>query len=342
MTKRQEILVHLIFWTLFIGMNFLFDVLNSENELPLLWNTLQQIGFVILQMIVFYVNYLWICPKTIPQKKWFLLITGQIFLLFLFPALRHIIEEMIIYEITGNHNYPEASRLTFYYVYDNSYYSVRIILFSLVFYFVKILWNNTQKINELQLEKKQAELQNLKNQLSPHFLFNTLNSFYADLMDVQPKIADDILKLSDMLRYVTYENKNDKVYVKDEIQFIQNYIDLFSKRFDNKVSIEFKHSEIDQNKQIPSLLLIHFVENALKHGIANNPEKPVKIELNAHNNRLIFSVENYFELNESYDESGIGYKNIRQRLEILFPKNHTLEIQETTDFYKIELNIPMS
>ncbi len=342
MTKKQEILLHLGFWVLFIGMNILFDVLNKENELPLLWTTLQQIGFVILQIIVFYVNYLWICPKTIPQKKWTLLILGQIFLLFLFPSLRHIIEEIIIYEITGTHNYPEQSRLTPYYVYDNSYYSVRIILFGLVFYFVKILWNNTQKINELQLEKKQAELQNLKNQLSPHFLFNTLNSFYADLMDVQPKMADDILKLSDMLRYVTYENENDKVYVKDEIQFIQNYIDLFSKRFDNQLAIKFKHSEVDHNKQIPSLLLIHFVENALKHGIANNPEKPVKIDLVTDNNRLIFSVENYFELNESYDESGIGYKNIRQRLEILFPKNHTLEIQETNDFYKIELNIPLS
>lgn len=342
MTKRQEISVHLIFWVLFIGMNILFDLLNNDISLTVLWTTLQQIGFILIQMIVFYINYLWICPKTIPEKKWVLLISGQIFLLFLFPGLRHLIEEVIIYEITGNHNYPEESRLTPYYVYDNSYYSVRIILFGLVFYFIKILWNNTQKINELQLEKKQAELQNLKNQLSPHFLFNTLNSFYADLMDVQPKMADDILKLSDMLRYVTYENESDKVYVKDEIQFIQNYIDLFSKRFDNQLAIEFKHSEIDENKQIPSLLLIHFVENALKHGIANNPEKPVKIGLITNDNRLIFSVENYFELNESYDESGIGYKNIRQRLEILFPKNHTLEIQETTDFYKIELNIPLS
>lgn len=342
MTKRQEIFLHLGFWILFIGMNILFEALNNNKSLPFLWSFLQEIGFSLLQILIFYINYLWICPKTIPHKKWTFLILGQIFLLFLFPALRHIIEEVIIFEITGNHNYNDGSRMNAFYIYDNSYYAIRIILLSMVLYFVKTVWNNTQKINELQLEKKQAELQNLKNQLSPHFLFNTLNSFYADLMDVQPKIADDVLKLSDMLRYVTYENENDKVYVKDEIQFIQNYIDLFSKRFDNKVSIEFKHSEINQNKQIPSLLLIHFVENALKHGIANNPEKPVKIELNTHNNRLTFSVENYFELNESYDESGIGYKNIRQRLDILFPKNHTLEIQETTDFYKIELNIPMS
>lgn len=341
MTKRQEISVHLGFWTLFIGMNILFDILNHDIELPLLWTTLQQIGFILIQMIVFYINYLWICPKTIPQKKWVLLILGQIFLLFLFPGLRHIIEEIIIYEITGNHNYPEESRLTPYYVYDNSYYSVRIILFGLVFYFVKILWNNTQKINELQLEKKQAELQNLKNQLSPHFLFNTLNSFYADLMDLEPKMADDILKLSEMLRYVTYENESDHVYVKDEVQFIQNYLDLFSRRFDNQLAIEFEYLNIDQNVQIPSLLLIHFVENALKHGITNDSEKPVKIKLRTAENQLVFSVENYFKIHENYDESGIGYKNIRQRLNLLFPQKHSLDVMEKDDFYKVELNIPM-
>lgn len=341
MTKRQEISAHVGFWILFIGMNILQSI-NSEKILPPLWSTLQEIGFTFLQMLVFYINYLWICPKTIPQKKWFLLIMGQIFLLFLFPALRHIIEEIIIYEITGNHNYPEQSRLTPYYMYDNSYYSVRIILFSLVFYFVKILWNNTQKINDLQLEKKQAELQNLKNQLSPHFLFNTLNSFYADLMDREPKMADDILKLSEMLRYVTYENESDNVYVKDEIQFIQNYIDLFSRRFDNRLTIEFEHSEIDQSTQIPSLLLIHFVENALKHGITNDAEKPVKIKLNTAENRLVFTVENYFKIHENYDESGIGYKNIRQRLDLLFPQKHSLDVMEKDDFYRIELNIPVS
>ena len=342
MTKRQEILIHLGFWTLLIAMNFLSETLRDNKELPLLWSTLQEIGFWILQMTVFYVNYLWICPKTIPQKKWTLLILGQIFLLFLFPALRHIIEEIIIYEITGNHNYPEQSRLTPYYVYDNSYFSVRLILFSLVFYFIKTVWNNTQKINELQLEKKQAELQNLKNQLSPHFLFNTLNSFYADLMDLEPKMADDILKLSEMLRYVTYENESENVYVKDEIQFIQNYIDLFSRRFDNQLAIEFEHSEIDQSIQIPSLLLIHFVENALKHGITNDPEKPVKIKLNTAENHLVFSVENYFKIHENYDESGIGYKNIRQRLDLLFPQKHSLDVMEKDDFYKVELNIPIS
>lgn len=229
-----------------------------------------------------------------------------------------------------------------FYFYDNSYYAIRVILLSMVFYFVKMIWNTNKKISELQLGKKQAELQNLKNQLSPHFLFNTLNSFYSDMMDTQPKIAEDVLKLSDMLRYVTYENEQDKVFLKDEIQFIQNYIDLFSRRFDNQLAIEFQVSENESMAKIPSLLLIHFVENALKHGIANDTDKPVRIDLKTEEKRLLFSVANYFRPSENYDETGIGYKNIRQRLELLFPKNHTLEVQKTNDFYKVELNIPLS
>src|SRR5690606_13495307 len=203
-----------------------------------------------------------------------------------------------------------------YYVYDNTFYSVRIVLLSLVFYFVKTVWNTHQRINELLLQKKQAELQNLKNQLSPHFLFNTLNSFYADLMDVQPQTAEDILRLSGMLRYITYENESDTVYLQDEIQFIQHYIALFSRRFDHQSEIEFRVSGVDSKMQIPSLLLIHFVENALKHGITTIAAQPVKIELKTAGDRLFFTVENHYNAGENYDEAGIGYRNIRQRLEL--------------------------
>ncbi|MFT3901837.1 MAG: histidine kinase [Niabella sp.] len=341
MTKKQEIYIHIGFWALFLGMNLYFDWISDRNFLDL-WNVLQFIAFSCLEMIVFYLNYALICKKTVPQKKWILFFSGQLFLVLLFPAFRHLFEEVIIYKITGKHNYGEESLLTTFYVVDNSYYAIRIILFSLVFYFIKTIWNTNQKMNELLLQKKQAELQNLKNQLSPHFLFNTLNSFYADLMDVQPKIAEDVLKLSDMLRYVTYENENDKVYLRDEIQFIQNYMALFSRRYDHQLAVTFQASFNDKKVKIPPLLLIHFVENALKHGIATDAERPIKIALKTEENRLFFTVENYFNHGKNYGEGGIGYKNIRQRLELLYPKNHTLAIQQTQDFYKVELQIPLS
>jgi two-component system LytT family sensor kinase len=342
MTRKREISIHAGFWLMFFGLNFLFDFMSLENKSIDLWTALQIIGFALLQIVIFYSNYCVICPGTVPQKRWVLLVFGQLLLIILFALFRHVIEEVVIFKITGVHNYTEESRLTLYYVYDNTFYSVRIILLSLVFYFVKTIWNTNQKMNELTIQKKQVELQNLKNQLSPHFMFNTLNSFYADLMDVQPQIANDILKLSEMLRYITYENESDTVLLKDEILFIQNYIALFSRRYDNRPAVVFRADGVDDETQIPSLLLIHFVENALKHGAAMDAEKPVKIQLKKEEDRLNFLVENYFITGQHYDEPGIGYKNIRQRLELLFPQKHTLHIRQTQDFYSVELQIPVT
>lgn len=342
MTRKQEIVIHAGFWLVFFGLNFLFDFMSWENRLPNLWVILQLIGFSIVQISVFYINYSLICPNTVPQKRWAVFVFCQISLLLLFAVFRHVIEEILIFRLTGTHNYPEESRLTLYYVYDNTFYSVRIILLSLVFYFIKVIWNSNQKMNELLLQKKQAELQSLKNQLSPHFMFNTLNSFYSDLMDTQPEVANDIVKLSEMLRFITYENENNTVFLQDEIVFIRNYIALFSRRFDHRLAVNFLTDDVDDETRIPSLLLIHFVENALKHGIVTDPQKPVILQLRTQSNKLIFSVENYYSTGEHYDEPGIGYKNIRQRLELLFPQKHTLFIQQTTNFYKAELQIPLT
>lgn len=336
MIRKQEFLIHLIFWIVFFGMNEYFDyVIYGETSFSYF-----SISLSIVQIITFYLNYFWICPKTIPEKKWILFLLGQVFLVFAFAGIRYFLEEIVLFELTGHHNYYETGRNLPYYVYDNSYFALRIILFSLFFYFGKYLLKTNQKIATLDLEKKQAELQSLKNQLSPHFLFNTLNSFYSDLLNSDPKTANDILKLSELLRYVTYENESDAVYLKDEIQFIQNYIDLFNRRFDNTLQIDFTYSEIEPSHKIPSLLLIHFVENALKHGNSNDG-LPIVIQLTTQNQRLDFEVKNAYERNENYSEKGIGYKNVRQRLDIIFEGNYLLEIEDSGKEFQVHLNIPL-
>lgn len=345
MTRKQEIRLHIIFWVVFLIMNELFLIFVLEKDFLLssrstTWSVMQSVAFALLQIFIFYLNYSWISPQTIPRKNWKLFTLGLLGLLFLFPAIRYVAEEVVIFNITGQHNYNANSRTIIYYVYDNSYYSIRIILLSAVFYFIKYLWNTNKQMNLLQLEKKQAELQVLKNQLSPHFLFNTLNSFYSQLFDTQPDMAKDILKLSEMLRYVTYDNENDSILLKDEIEFLQNYIDLFKRRFDS-IPVQFDYPEGEDTKKVPSLLLIHFIENAFKHGILDDDLKPIGIYLKTEGNQLIFKVSNYFRKNkEHYDVSGIGHKNLRQRLEILFPENHKLYIEIKDDLYQTTLSIP--
>src|SRR5690606_21376489 len=126
MTRNQEIRIHIIFWVLFFAMNELFEtfVLGKSflfSNRSTTWTVLQTSSFALLQTLVFYLNYFWICPKTIPQQKWKLFVLALIGLLFLFPAIRYFAEEIVIFKITGQHNYHENSRALIYYVYDNSY-----------------------------------------------------------------------------------------------------------------------------------------------------------------------------------------------------------------------------
>ncbi|MDN3596089.1 sensor histidine kinase [Zunongwangia endophytica] len=337
MTKKQEVTYHLIFWVLFFAMDIFAEIVLQGSTTF----SLKDLEFALLQMSLFYLVYSFIAPKTIPQKKWGYLCLGLIFSLLYFVGLRYLIEEVIVYSFTGVHNYYENSRKPLYYIFDNSYYAIRIFLLSLIFYFVKYQFSINKRISELSLEKKQAELQVLKSQLSPHFLFNTLNSFYADALVVDEKLSDDILKLSEMLRYVTYENEGEYVLLKDEIHFIKNYINLFQRRFSNQLFINASFPEAVGNEKIPALLLIHFVENAFKHGILNQPEKPVDILLKIDKNQLHFKVENFFKPQQNYDESGIGYKNIEQRLALLFGKDYHLEHFSKENSYFVTLQFPL-
>lgn len=340
MNKKQEIRYHIIFWVLFLLMEVFSDIVFKnaiENPNEYLLHNLE---FLVLQMGIFYLVYLKIAPVTIPAKKWTYLVSALILCILLFAGLRYVLEEIVLFKITGFHNYYPNSLRPLFYIFDNSYYAFRIILLSLVFYFVKHQLKVNQQYNELKLEKKQAELQVLKSQLSPHFLFNTLNSFYADALDVNSKLSDDILKLSEMLRYVTYQNE-EFVLLKDELNFLNNYIILFKRRFEGGLYIKNSYPEFTKPYKVPTLLLIHFVENAFKHGVLNDAKNPIQLHIEIVKEQLVFKIENAFKPQDNYDENGIGYKNITQRLQLMFGKNYQLKHFQKENKYFVELQLPL-
>lgn len=341
MNKKQEIQYHLIFWILFIILEVFSDIVFKDNLDSFNLYLLHNIEFLLLQIGVFYIVYSWLAPKCVPQKKWGNLFLGLLGILLLFAALRYIFEEVILYAITGYHNYYPDSLRPLYYIFDNSYYAFRIFLLALVFYFVKHLLNTKQEINALKLKKKQAELRALKSQLSPHFLFNTLNSFYAEALDVNSKLSDDILKLSEMLRYITYEQEKEFVFLKEELRFLENYISLFQRRFDDNLFIEKSFPKNTKNYKIPALLLLHFIENTFKHGVLDNREEPVFLKLTIMDEYLEFSLNNAIKTDQHLDVGGIGYKNIEQRLHLLFKKTYELKHFQKENRYFVFLKIPL-
>jgi len=193
-------------------------------------------------------------------------------------------------------------------------------------------------------QEKEAELKLLKAQLNPHFLFNTLNNLYGLSVVKSDKLPNLMLKLSDLLRYSLYETKEMVVPLEKEIQYLENYMSLEKIRLEDKTNIQFTKTGNLSSKKIAPMLLIVFVENAFKHlEESPNDKSNVSVSINVKDNRLEFSCVNTthntkeIELNFEKGKSGIGLKNAKKRLELIYPEKHKLTIHKNKDTFNIVL-----
>lgn len=202
------------------------------------------------------------------------------------------------------------------------------------------LFKQSKSLIRLKNEKAKTELMHLKSQVNPHFFFNMLNNLYG-LVDKDAKKAQElILKLSDMMRYSIYDGEKDTVLLSEEITYLENYIELHKMRYHKVIDIQFNIETNANDYKIMPLLFIILLENAFKHGVENLRENAfVHINLVAHNNEVNFEIENNFDEAEDDPETGIGLHNLKRRLELVYPKNHTLTISKTDTIYKAKLNI---
>lgn len=200
-----------------------------------------------------------------------------------------------------------------------------------------IVWLVRQIIFIIKLKKEnmKAELMLLKSQVSPHFFFNTLNNLYGLVAKDPQKAQELILKLSDMMRYSIYEGEKDTVALREEIVFLKNYIQLHKMRYHKHISVDF-NCEVDENRKVVPLLFIILLENAFKHGIENLREDAyIKMNLTTTQNGICFAIENNYEKAEN--QSGIGLKNLKRRLELIYPNQHELSFLVTESVYQSQL-----
>ena len=213
---------------------------------------------------------------------------------------------------------------------------------------VKLYFRSQEDAKVLtQIEKHALErqLQYLKYQVNPHFFMNTLNNIHA-LVDIDPERAKaSIVELSKLMRYVLYEGNNKLTPLSREVQFLRNYVQLMSMRYNTgNVSISLDAPDVLPDSMLPPLLLVIFVENAFKHGISYRTKSFVEISLQPHGDRLLFSCRNS-RPEIKHDENmkgGVGLSNVRRRLDLLFPDDYTLDIKETDDTYTVKLEIPLT
>ena len=220
---------------------------------------------------------------------------------------------------------------------------IKIIL-TLPFFVLIIGWifHHRNWLKSMESKKVKAELSLLKSQINPHFFFNTLNNLYGLTVEKSDDAPDVVLKLSEMMRYTIYMGKEDVVPLKEEIAFLQNYIDLHKLRYHENIDIQFE-TTLTKEYQIAPLLFIIALENAFKHG-AEKLTKNAYIHLSMKDieDCLEFTIENNFDKNYKETTPGIGLNNLKERLELLYPKKHQLSIDKFESVYKLSLKIDLS
>lgn len=291
---------------------------------------------------VYALNYLVFAPRFLKPNTILQYCLSFVFMVLCFAGIRFFLEEVLVYSLFDFHNYNlDRPNIVMIYLTDSAVYTIRPCLYSSLMFLFFRFNENKSKMHQIQLQHQDAQMAMLKSQISPHFLFNTLNGFYSDLYEDKPETADDILKLSNLLRYVTYDAKENYMPLDKEIAFIKDYLYFYKKRYEDEFYVDFEIKGSVGGQKIPALLLIHFIENLCKHGIINDASKPAKIEININQHSLEIKTENVINPSENYMDKGIGTKNIKKRLDLLFGDQYTLHFETISGIYYSQLKLPL-
>ncbi|SJZ50879.1 sensor histidine kinase [Sediminibacterium ginsengisoli] len=340
MRKSYKVLLHLLYWSYFFGWSLLARSFYKNNQ-PFTWADLADplsISNYFVFLSTFYINYSIIMPRLFRHKRykqtwlsWFLLIAY-------FIAIRYLVQEVLLLKWFGIHNYFKGTTLG-YYTFDNIYYAASMLVMSIVFWSVENWIKNEQEKVILEREKTNAEVSFLKSQVNPHFLFNTLNNIYSLVYHNSEKSLPAILKLSELMRYMTHETNADRISLSKDIRYIESFIELQSLRATGEPAVQFTTEGDATDKQIAPLLLIPFIENGFKHGIITDRDHPFIIRLTLDNNSLHLYTRNRINKGQKDHSGGVGMENVKRRLELLYPGNYSLQIKDTGDEYICDLTI---
>ena len=223
----------------------------------------------------------------------------------------------------------------------NLIFSILIVGFNNAFKIMTYWFDEKRNSEKLAKQKVQAELEMLRNQISPHFLMNTLNNIHA-LIDYDTKIAkDSVIRLSKMMRVLLYETENSNYSFSKEISFLNDYIALMKIRLSENAKVEFEFSDKNTDFPIPPLLFVSFVENSFKHGILASGDSFIDIKFNFVDDNLYFEISNSVsQTTKLIESSKIGLENSRRRLDAVYGSNYNLEILEKQDSFTVKLKIP--
>ncbi|MFN8357365.1 MAG: sensor histidine kinase [Spirosomataceae bacterium] len=344
---KTTLWLHVILWLAAVLLPFYVSPfylnLPAEYLLILVWpKMITDAGIVVL----FYVNYYQLTPRWISTKNtfrfWFIIILGLLVLL---------IFEVMYFKIIFKGDFDIGGRGVFFrgiipmpLVLGLLFYYVIAIVVSTSMALTKHQQEQQEQQKQIEFEKLTAELEVLKLQISPHFLFNTLNNIRSLIRKKSDNAEDIVIKLSSILRYMLYQSKADTVPLRKEIQHLQDYIDLQKLRMSEPHYVRFDITGDIDKIMIEPLLFIPFVENAFKYGVHATKSAPLTFAINVIGNTLLFESSNQLFESEYEEEgsSGIGLDNVSRRLQLYYPQRHEMKIQTEEERFSVNIKIELT
>ena len=362
--KATRIILHILVWAVIMGLP-----IYSARKFQMGSNFLVvYYSITAISALIFYANYLFFVPVLFFQKKRYWYYIAVLALLFFFYFISDFANEHIssyISEYDKSEQFirqpgeerrlrppPHQMRRPRFIIAVPNAHFIGYMSSSLFMVFLSLglrVLERQSKIEKTQEEMENAnlnaELALLKNQISPHFFFNTLNNIYSLITTNPENSRSAILKLSKMMRYLLYDSEDGDTKLSNEIELITNYIDLMKLRLEENYDLRVKVPDEYRDFIIPPLLFIPFIENAFKHGVSFREDSFIDIFMTTTDNSIIFRCLNSMSgstTETGLESSGIGLNNVRKRLDLLFPGKHELRLNKTESTFEVLLKIQVS
>jgi len=329
---RYRVWWHILFWVVWY---FFYTITYSVGVLEK-YQFIQNLYLLPVRMIITYSLIYWILPKFLFTRKYLLFASLIVMHAIIFGLAIYVVQAMVN-GVRFQETLPFIRPLVLNY---------QIPATAAAIYMFKRWYLIQQYTLTLEKEKIESELNFLKSQIHPHFLFNTLNNLYALTLKKSDKAPDMVIQLSHLLEYTLYSGNKTEVELQDELKQLIGYIDLEKLRFGKRLKTNIEITENVDGLMIAPLLLLPFVENSFKHGASQDMKSPfIELKANVTNNQLLFTVINSYGNEtgkfEKYKER-IGLKNVKRRLELIYPKKHSLEINQKEDTFEVILKLELN
>jgi len=334
-----RIVWHIIFWIVAV---VFFTVFFGHQQKEYRYTFYFVALLLPITMLTTYTFFYYLIPRFLITKKYF----GFSLRAFMAVLVSFYLGTMAIFLMLFLFMYGEgpqldASTLDFYFLAVGIYF---VILMAVVIKLFKLWYEKQKKEGKLETEKLQAELNMLKSQIHPHFLFNTLNNIYSLSLQKSDSAPEMLVKLSEILQYILYECDGPFVPLEKEITLLKNYTDLEKIRYSKRLEMTWKIPSESPDIPVAPMILLPFVENAFKHGLSRKREKAgIVMELLVYDEIIEFYVKNdkpalRGQAGDS-GKHGLGLVNVKQRLDLIYPGRHKLDVNETDTYYAVRLVI---